>query len=178
MKIILYLCHRIMTTILLILAVLLAIVGVIGSIVPALPGPPISWAALLLAYLALDGAISMPLLFVLLAVVVAVTVLDYFAPALMTRLGGGSKAAGRGATIGTFVGLLVGPWGLLLGPLVGAFIGEWMDSAHRQNRGTHSLRVALLSFVGFLLTTGIKLITCLWIFYLIVAPIIVMLFKA
>ena len=35
---------------LLILGLLLMIVGIIGSLLPALPGPPISWVGILLLY--------------------------------------------------------------------------------------------------------------------------------
>ena len=35
-----------------ILAVILALVGILGSIVPGIPGPPISWVGLLMAFLA------------------------------------------------------------------------------------------------------------------------------
>ena len=38
------------STILIVLAVILAVIGIIGSIVPGLPGPPLSWVGLLLAY--------------------------------------------------------------------------------------------------------------------------------
>jgi uncharacterized protein YqgC (DUF456 family) len=46
------------------------------------------------------------------------------------------------------------PWGLIIGPFVGAFIGELMDGASKGK----ALKVALMSFVGFLLTTGMKII--------------------
>ena len=36
-----------METFLIILAVILALVGVAGSIIPGVPGPPLSWAAVL-----------------------------------------------------------------------------------------------------------------------------------
>lgn len=156
-----------MTYFLLVLAVLLAIVGIIGAIVPALPGPPIGWAGLLLAYLAMPESVGLTALLVWLSITVGVTVLDYFAPALMTRLGGGSPAATTGATVGTIAGLFLAPWGLILGPLVGAFVGEYMHNSQLPNRLSHSLRIAALSFVGFILTTGAKLITCLWMTWLV-----------
>lgn len=172
-----------MTTFLLIMAVLLILVGIIGAIVPALPGPPLSWAGLLLAYLAADNTVSTTVLLVMLGVTVLVTVLDYFAPALMTKLGGGSKAASTGATVGTLLGLFVAPWGLLFGPMIGAFLGEWISVSRQpvivtganvpaESKLVHSLRVALLSFAGFLLTTGLKLVSCLWMGYYVVKAII------
>jgi uncharacterized protein YqgC (DUF456 family) len=46
------------------------------------------------------------------------------------------------------------PWGLIIGPFIGAFIGELMESASKGK----ALKVALMSFVGFVLTTGMKII--------------------
>ena len=82
-----------------------------------------------------------------------VSLLDYVAPVWLTNKGGGSPSATRGATAGMIVGLFFPPWGLLLGPFFGAFLGELIAHAPAGK----ALRVALLSFVGFLLTTGFKL---------------------
>ncbi len=72
-------------------------------------------------------------------------------------MGGGSKSAIWGTTIGTFAGLFFMPWGLILGPLAGAFIGEVI-----KNRNLlHATKVALMSFVSFVLSTGLKLATSL-----------------
>ena len=56
-------------------------------------------------------------------------------------------------------GLIVGlfffpPWGLIIGPFVGAFVGELMEGSSKGK----ALKVAMMSFVGFLLTTGMKII--------------------
>lgn len=161
------------SVILLVLAAVLAIVGIVGAIVPALPGPPISWLALLLVFFACSGEVSLASLLWMLAFTIIVSVLDYVAPAFLTKLGGGSKASVTGATVGTFAGLLFAPWGLLLGPLVGAFVGEWIAQSHNTtNRLGQSLRVAGLSFVGFILTTGLKLIASLWMTWDIIMAIV------
>ena len=92
-----------MTIFLSIIAVLLLIVGIIGAIVPALPGPPLSWVALLIIYFAIPGGVSLSVLLLMLLLTVVVTLLDYVAPAITTKWGGGSKAAVWGATLGVFV---------------------------------------------------------------------------
>ena len=46
------------------------------------------------------------------------------------------------------------PWGLIIGPFIGAFIGELMTHATTDK----AFKVAMMSFVGFLLTTGMKII--------------------
>lgn len=140
--------------ILILLAVVLSLSGIIGAIVPAIPGLPFSFAALLMAYFICPGIISNQLLAVMLVLTIIVSILDYVAPVWLTKLGGGSKAAIWGSTIGLFAGLLFMPLGLVVGPLVGAFIGEMMNNSSV----TKATKVAIMSFISFLLTTGLKLI--------------------
>ncbi|MCR5394083.1 MAG: DUF456 domain-containing protein [Bacteroidales bacterium] len=147
----------ILLVIAILLAVLIALIGIIGAIVPALPGPPLSFASLVIAYFTTTGYISTSLLVTMLIVTIAVTALDYVAPIWLTKLGGGSKQAITGSTIGMILGLFFMPIGLIIGPLAGAFIGEMM---HEQQLGK-ATKVALMSFISFLLTTGLKLVASL-----------------
>ena len=57
-------------------------------------------------------------------VVIVITLLDYVVPAWGTKRYGGSKWGVWGSTIGVFVGLFFGAAGVILGPLVGAILGE------------------------------------------------------
>lgn len=155
-----------------IMAVILGVLGIIGSIVPVLPGPPLSWAGILLMYFfgGTDKAgdpMSQKLLFILLGVTVAVTVLDYIIPALFTRLSGGSKYASWGAVIGLFAGLIFPlPGGMIVTSLLGAFLAELLLAG--KNAGA-SLKSSLGAFLGFLFGTGIKLIaSAVMLFYIIV----------
>ena len=144
-----------METLLIILALICSIVGILGSILPALPGPPLSYLGLLLL-LPCEGAdISNTSLWVYGIFLVIVSILDYVAPVWLTNISGGSKQATRGSMIGLVAGLFVlPPWGLIFGPFIGAFIGELMASSSKGK----ALKVALMSFLGFLLTTGMKII--------------------
>lgn len=47
------------------------------------------------------------------------------------------------------------PFGMIIGPFAGAFIGEYMAA---EGTGDKALKSARGSFVGFLLTTGFKLV--------------------
>ena len=136
----------------LILAVLCALLGLAGAVLPVLPGPPISYAALWFMWLRNPQDIPVSL-WIMGILMIVVSVLDYVAPIWLTNKGGGSPSATRGATAGMIVGLFFPPWGLLLGPFLGALLGELLTHAPAGK----ALRVALLSFVGFLLTTGLKL---------------------
>jgi len=153
-----------------IFAIILALVGIVGSIVPGLPGPPLSWLGMLLVFFAkCPGPEGDPMtttyLFIWLAVVTAVTVLDYVLPAWMTRLTGGHKPASIGAIAGLFVGMLVPPVGMILGSLLGAFVAELFVV----NNGVwNAFKASIGAFLGFILTTGMKLICsglmCYYIF--------------
>lgn len=148
--------------IVLLIAVLLSLTGIVGAIVPALPGPPLSFASLLTVYFTCPGTISTELLIWMLVLTIIVSVLDYVAPIWLTKVGGGSKAAIWGSTLGLIAGLFFMPIGLIVGPLAGAFFGE-MTNNSSVGKAT---RVALMSFVSFLLTTGAKLVlSALMTFY-------------
>ncbi len=161
-----------MSTVIIILAIVAGIVGIAGSILPGLPGPPISWVGLLILYLWGSGTsaagepMTLTFLLVWLGITIAVTVIDYFVPAYFTKITGGSKAAGRGAMVGLIVGMFVPPVGIILGSLLGAFLAEFLIS--RKN-GFESVKSSLGAFMGFLCGTGIKLIASgLMMYYIIV----------
>jgi hypothetical protein len=156
------------STILIVLAVILAVIGIIGSIVPGLPGPPLSWVGLLLAFLShkLGGA-DMSLTFVLiwLGVTIIVSILDYTVPARFTKLAGGSKAGSQGALIGMIIGIFLTPIGMIPCSLAGAFLAEMFQE---NKSATDALKASLGTFAGFLVGTGLKLIASVTMAYYIV----------
>ena len=162
-----------MDTLLIICSLVCGIVGILGSILPALPGPPFSYIGLLLL-LPCDGTeISSTTLWVTGIFLAIVTVLDYIAPVWLTNLSGGGKKATRGSLVGLIAGLIFfPPWGLIIGPFLGAFIGELIDGSSKGK----ALKVALMSFVGFLLTTGMKVIYGGVLLYMIVKETIQLIF--
>lgn len=156
------------TITMIVLAIILTTAGMIGAIVPALPGPPLSLAGLAIIYWFIPGSISTPLLITMIILTVVAAVLDYLAPILLTRVGGGSKQAVLCTTLGLMVGLFFMPMGLILGPLVGAFVGEYSNS----QRLGKALWVAFLSFLSFLFTTVIKVIlTAVMTYYMVMGVI-------
>ncbi len=146
------------STVLIVLAIILCITGIIGSVVPGLPGPPLSWVGVLLAYLShkLGGAdMSMTSVLIWLGVTVVVSVLDYTIPARFTKLAGGTKAGSTGATIGMFLGMFLTPIGMIPCSLLGAFLAEWLQ----ENKSIGgALKSAVGTFIGFLLGSGLKII--------------------
>ena len=154
-----------MDVLLFILSALLMLVGIIGSVVPALPGPPLSYVGLLLLQLTDKVQFSTSFLVVWGIVVLAVVVLDYYLPIWTTKRIGGSKAGINGSIIGMVVGIIFTPIGMILGTLLGAIIGEIIGGAS----GDKALKSGLATFVGTMLSIGIKLIVCvsLLMYYII-----------
>lgn len=139
---------------------------------PALPGPPIAWVGLLMMYFrggtnAAGETMTLTILFVMLGVTVLVTVLDYLFPIWGTRLSGGSKYAGWGATIGMLLGVFIPgmPFGMIGGALLGAFVAEYFFA---RNSGSTSIKSALYALLGFLCGTGFKLASCAVMLYYII----------
>ena len=137
-----------------ILALIFAFVGLAGAVLPVLPGTPISFAAMLLLLLCDGNELGTTQLVVAGVVALVITVLDYVAPIWFTKKSGGSKAGMMGSTIGLLVGLFLGPIGVILGPFIGALLGELSAGTP----SSKALGVAGMTFVAFMLTTGIKLV--------------------
>ncbi|MBR1835641.1 MAG: DUF456 domain-containing protein [Bacteroidales bacterium] len=164
-----------METFLIILAIILALVGIAGSVVPGLPGPPLSWAAVLVLSFTSVADFSSTFLFITAGIAAVITVLDYVVPSLSTKKFGGSKAGIWGCNIGlviSIVGLPFGPQGLLgviLWPFIGAFVGELISGKASQE----ALRAAWGAFVGFLTGTGLKFVYSLILAIILIRDIIV-----
>ena len=159
-----------MSVALIVIAYILGIAGIIGSVVPGLPGPPISWAGLLLAFLSHRAAdssdgITVTAFLVWLAITAAVIIFDYVIPAKFTALAGGSKAGSRGAMAGLLAGIIFTAVGMITGCFLGALTGELLFG--RKDPGA-SLKSALGAFAGVMAGTGIKLVaTVTMMFYII-----------
>lgn len=138
----------------LILGALFAIIGLVGAIVPALPGPPVSYITLWMMWLYDSAKVSVTTLVVAGILMLAITILDYVAPIWLTKKGQGTKAGIRGATVGLIIGIFFGPIGLILGPFIGALLGELLVSTPFAT----AFKVAFMSFVAFLMTTALKVI--------------------
>ena len=150
-----------MEILILIIVVILLIVGVIGSIIPVLPGPPISYSAILLLHFFTSYQFETGLLITLAMIVVVITFLDYWLQFYgVKKFGGGKKA-----TNGTLIGLLVGmfffsPIGIFLGPFVGAYVGAKIEGNDK-----NAISIAFGSILGFLGGTVLKLLVSGFIIY-------------
>ncbi len=147
-----------------ILAGILLLLGFLGTFVPVLPGAPLAWLGILLAFFSYYNEISFVILIVTAVAAVIVSILDNVLPVMLTNKIGGSKAATIGSTIGLVAGFFLGPAGIIAGPFLGALIGELINS---NGDFFTSLKSAWGAFLGFVLGTGIKMITVglfIWIY--------------
>lgn len=147
--------------ILIILGVICLITGMLGCILPMLPGPPLAYAGLLLLHFTDKVQYTTAQLLVWLLIVVVVQILDYLTPLLGSKYSGGSKWGNWGCVIGTVIGLFFTPWGLIVGPFLGAVIGELLGDKEL----SQALKSGFGSLVGFLLGTVLKLTVCGYFIY-------------
>lgn len=142
---------------------IIALAGIVGCFLPVIPGPPLSWGALLLLYFFGNGEMSLKFLLIWLGITIVVTILDYVVPAQFTRLTGGSKAAGRGSLVGLLLGLIFfPPWGMIAGAFLGALLAEVFIN---RSSVADSVKPALGSFAGFFFGTFIKLVASVLMFW-------------
>jgi len=134
------------------------IVGMVATFVPALPATFIIFAGTVAATL-LDGFQvwpDLPFLLTFGVITILIGMVDNVASAWGARKYGGSKQAVWGAVIGGLVGILpVIPFGLIVGPLVGALIAELF--VVRKPLG-EALRAAWGTLIGLLTGLAAKLV--------------------
>lgn len=144
------------------------IAGLAGCILPFLPGPPIAYLGLLILHFTDKVQYTTTQLVVWLVIVIVLHLLDYFTPMLGSKYSGGSKWGNWGTVIGTLAGLLFLPWGIIIGPFLGAVIGELLGNKELPQ----ALKSGVGSLIGFMLGTLLKLLVCGYFCYQYIAGLI------
>ena len=103
------------------------VIGAVGSMLPAIPSTPVVFLAALghKIYFG-DNSISYLILAILGAITLFSLVMDYIASLVGARKLGATWRGVAGALIGGILGLFLGPWGILIGPFIGALTFEMM----------------------------------------------------
>ena len=149
-----------MDILLIILAYVAIIFGVAGCIIPFIPGAPLAYLGIVLAQLTEQVQFSTAEMIIWGAVTILVQVLDYIAPVLGTKYGGGSRYGNTGCIVGTIAGIFIlPPIGIILCPFIGAILGEYMHC----NNMDKAFKAGLGAFLGFVLGTLIKLVLCIYL---------------
>ena len=125
-----------------ILGAILTCTGLTGLLLPIVPGAPLLFLGLLFGAWAENFHYIGVWTLLALALMAALTyVVEFAASILGVKKYGGSNRAMVGAALGGIIGLFLGIPGILLGPFVGAVIGELslqrsLDQASRAGFGT------------------------------------------
>lgn len=142
-----------MTVLLWVLAVALVVIGFAGILLPALPGTILIFAGLVLAawadHFARVGAWTLGIIGAIAAASYAV---DFVAAALGAKTLGASRRAMAGAALGTIAGLFFGIPGLMVGPFIGAVIGELTLHRDLPRAG----RAGVSAWIGFAVGMAVK----------------------
>ena len=103
------------------------VIGAVGSMLPAIPSTPVVFLAALghKIYFG-DNSISYLILAILGVITLFSLIMDYIASLVGARKLGATWRGVAGALIGGILGLFLGPWGILIGPFIGALTFEMM----------------------------------------------------
>jgi uncharacterized protein YqgC (DUF456 family) len=135
----------------------LIVIGIAGLLVPGLPGTPLVFAGLVLAAW-IDGFTSVgwwPTLVVLGLLTALSLVVDVVAAALGAQRVGASGKALWGATLGGVVGVFFGLAGLVVGPFVGAALGQFAASRDLLHAGRVGVGTLFGLFIGAVLKIAV-----------------------
>lgn len=141
----------------------LLVAGFVGCVLPVLPGHLILLIAAIAHRLMLGADSGLQWWsFVILVVLMAISqTFEMISGAAGTKWFGGTRWGAAGALVGSIVGLFFLPFGLLVGPLVGAFVCE-MAFARKETKpaaisGVGSV-VGVLAGMGFKIVIGLMMI--------------------
>jgi uncharacterized protein YqgC (DUF456 family) len=142
-------------TALLIIAALLVLLGLAGTVLPVLPGVLLVFGGLFLAAWAHDfqrvGAVALTIIGVLGLLSFAA---DFVASLLGAKRVGASPLALVGAAVGGLVGIFLGIPGIILGPFIGAVVGEYLARGRLVQAG----KVGLGTWIGLLVAAVAKVV--------------------
>ena len=139
---------------LIIIGLLVSITGLIGCIIPAIPGPQLSFLSLVILELAIDDAFSLDFFYLWGGITVAVFFLDYILPILGAKVYRASNYGIWGSIIGMIAGIIFfPPFGMILGLFLGAVIGELVAGKNEWE----ALKVGSATFFASMFMIFIKL---------------------
>ncbi|MBN2778733.1 MAG: DUF456 domain-containing protein [Bacteroidales bacterium] len=172
-----------MDIVLIILGFVLILAGIVGCILPVIPGPPLSFAGLLLLHFTEPVDLTAFTLILTAVLATVATVLDYIVPVWGTKKAGGSKWGTRGSGLGLIVGLFFAPIGIFVGPFIGAMLGELLYHYTKKDNPDNdsvkfnkSLKAAFGSFLGLMFGVVLKLIVSCFIAFIFVKEVIIEVF--
>jgi hypothetical protein len=135
------------------LTLLIMLVGLAGALLPGIPGTPlIALAALGHRWFLGDRGAGTWVLVTLVIVAVLSAALDFAAASYGAKRLGATWRGMVGAAIGGLLGLWWPPLGWIVGPLLGAILGEWIGGRPWRDAGSAGIGAAL----GLIAGTAVK----------------------
>lgn len=142
-----------METVLIILAIVLLFFGLLGCVLPAIPGPPLSYAGLLCFHFAM-GSFTLKTLIIYGVITLIVTALDFIIPVWGAKVFGATRQGIYGSVIGMIAGIFFTPVGMIAGLLAGAIIGDMIGG----RKLADAVGSGLGTFIGTVAAMAVKLI--------------------
>lgn len=135
------------------LGFLLALAGLAGLVLPGLPGAPLIFLGIVAVAWA-DGftRIGWQGLLVLGGITAVISIVDYTAGIVGARTFGASYWGLLGAFLGLLAGIPLGLAGLILGPIAGAVLLEYLKDPDFKRAG----KVGAGTLLGFMIGTALK----------------------
>ena len=148
-----------------ILILMLFLTGLLGSVIPVLPGPPLVFLGIFIyAWHTEFEIISWGWLGFFAGLTGVGVIIDYVFSTLAPRKVKASWWAVLGAVVGLCVGVFFSLPGIVLGPLAGAILFEWIHT----RRMDRSMMAGISTVIGLIAGTAVKLgiaVTMLGIFF-------------
>lgn len=135
----------------------LLVAGAVGCVLPVLPGHLILLIAAVAHWLMLRASSGLEWWsFVILVALMAISqTAEMVSGAAGSKWFGGTKWGALGALVGSIAGMFFLPFGLLLGPLIGAFVAE---VAFAKKETHHAAISGVGSVAGVLVGMGFKIV--------------------
>ena len=139
-----------------VVAIFLIVLGLVGTVVPVLPGVPVTFFGMLLAAWNTGfEPIGWGTIGVLGALTVIAVLIDFLASAFGAKRLGASGRAFWGATLGALIGMFFGLIGIIIGPFIGAVTAELSTGSGARQAGRSGYGVWLGMIVGTAAKLGI-----------------------
>lgn len=141
-----------------IVSILLVLFGFLGSVLPILPGPPLSFIGLLLfAFIRkFSPPLTPTLIVILLIFTIFVTIIDYLLPLIGAKRYGTSKWGIYGSVGGMIIGAFFSAFGMILGAFIGAVLVEWFVSRKKRQALKAGFGIMVGSLFGMILKLTIS----------------------
>ena len=136
------------------LIILVMFIGMIGNLIPGIPGTSLIFTAGLIhqLYFGDNGGIGWFWILALVILMAASFLIDYIATLLGAKTLGATWRGMLGALVGLILGIIMfPPFGLILGPFVGAIVFEWAfgrEVREASKAGVGAVAGVILGMVG------------------------------